>query len=113
MVEKIAEEKKRLEDNKIMIESRGELLTNIRAALQNMSSMMVCVNPATAKPYGKTKDSKRSKTAEVEEKTTPTSEDDDKTKKVCGDPIEQEGTPLLTLEIYVFFFLPLILNDFV
>ncbi|XP_058793179.1 uncharacterized protein LOC131665347 [Phymastichus coffea] len=104
MLDKIKEEKKRLKDNNEMIKSRGELLMNIRVALQSMSSMLICVNPATAKPYGKVKEKRTAKEAreakereakEAEEQLEANSEDD-KSKKVCGDTIETEGLAVLT-----------------
>ena len=96
MLEKIEEEKKREADNKSLIKSRGELLMNIRAALQNMSSILVCVK---ASNKIKLKDGKKhSKEAEdiAEEEDAQKTEKD---KKVCDDPIETEGTNFLSIVI--------------
>ena len=42
-MEQIEIEKKREKDLKEQITAHGELLTNIRAALQNMNTMLLCV----------------------------------------------------------------------
>lgn len=95
MLEKIEAEKKREADNNSLIETRGELLMNIRAALQNMSSMLVCIK--AAKSVGKVKDGK--KTARPLEDKVEIKADDkakqekekEKEKRTCDDPVETDG----------------------
>lgn len=43
MLEQIEIEKKREKDLKEQKKTRGELITNIRAALQNMNMMLLCI----------------------------------------------------------------------
>lgn len=50
IVEQIEIEKKHEEDVKKQIKAHGELLTNIRAALQNMNIMLLCVRPGKGIP---------------------------------------------------------------
>ena len=56
ILEQIEIEKKREKDLKEQITAHGELLTNIRAALQNMNTMLICVKhtiKAVVKKSGK------------------------------------------------------------
>lgn len=92
MLEKIEAEKKREADNKSLTETRGELLMSIRAALQNMSSTLVCVK--AAKSTGKGKDSKKA-ARELDDKVEIRADDKVKKeteKRTCDDPIETDGT---------------------
>lgn len=90
MLEKIEKEKKRAADNKCMIEARGELLMNIRAALQNMSSMLVCVK--AAKSIGKGKDRRKSAKEADEMKVNDKKKEKEKGRAgMCDDPIETDG----------------------
>ncbi|OXU30933.1 hypothetical protein TSAR_013161 [Trichomalopsis sarcophagae] len=99
MLEKIEAEKKREADNNSLIETRGELLMNIRAALQNMSSMLVCVK--AAKSAGKGKDSRKA-ARELDDKVEIKADDrakkdieKEREKRTCDDPIETDGLAVL------------------
>ncbi|KAJ8664714.1 hypothetical protein QAD02_006376 [Eretmocerus hayati] len=114
MREKMKDEKQRQVDNKNMIEARGELLMTIRAALQSVSSVLVCI-PAdkTAisrlKPVRKgskrgSKESRSSKISKIEQEVKKVEEQekesaekakDSKKKSMCDDPVETEGLAVL------------------
>lgn len=61
ILEQIEIEKKREKDTKEQIKDHGELLTNIRAALQSMNTMLLCMK-YSGKGVRKVKENKRETT---------------------------------------------------
>jgi hypothetical protein len=83
MLEKINEEKIRIEKNNNIVDAQGKLLMNIRAALQNIASMIMCIKPS--KSFPKVKDGvKGSKEVEEIEPKEPEINE-------CEVPVENEG----------------------
>ena len=91
MLEKLEDERKRERDNKQMIESRGELLMGIRAALQNLAAMLMCIKAAKG---GKGK--RGASAAKEAEKHEEKEEPGEKLKKhlkegECDDSVDPDG----------------------
>ncbi|XP_011495182.1 PREDICTED: uncharacterized protein LOC105360091 [Ceratosolen solmsi marchali] len=90
MLDKIEKEKDRINKNNSLIDTNGKQLMNIRVALQNIASMIMCAK--VTKPPVKSKCLKEVK--EVDESEVK-DEEENENKNECEEPVENEGLAVL------------------
>ncbi|XP_043285792.1 LOW QUALITY PROTEIN: uncharacterized protein [Venturia canescens] len=81
MLREIENQKRRESDYRTMRKSRGKLLVEIRAALQNMLGMLICVEEQASKRAKKEKDSEKTKKDKKEEAEEEEDDDGDEANK--------------------------------